>query len=195
MSRSILQRLSAQLRKVIKDNNEYYTCCMDTEDIKIWYVLIKNLPNPYTNGEYLFKLIIPEDFPDNPPSFSALTPNGVMEMGGKICVSIGEFHRNDHNKSGNRGNFGWIPSLGISGFVLQGIINAMLSFDTKDHGVRLNNLTDEQKESLAKKSSSYNSIHHKEIMELFKIHQESFPHLKCFQSSLITTELVPATDS
>jgi hypothetical protein len=78
---------------------------------------------------------------------------------------------------------------------LQGIINAILSFDTKDHGVRLNNLTDEQKESLAKKGSSYNSIHHKEIMELFKIHQESFPHLKCFQSPLIITELVPATDS
>ena len=180
MTRSICQRLHAQFKKVIKDNNEYYTCCMDTENIQTWYVLITNLPDPYTDGEYIFKLTIPNEFPDNPPSFSALTPNGVMEMGGKICVSVGEFHRNDHHKSNSKGDYGWIPSLGISGFVLQGIINAMLSFDTKDHGVRLSNMTDEQKRRLGKLSKEYNLEHNKNIMDLFQIHKECFPDLKCF---------------
>lgn len=180
MTRSLFQRLTAQFKKVIKDNNEYYTCCMDTDDIHIWYVLIKNLPDPYTNGEYIFKLIIPDDFPDNPPSFSTLTPNGAMELGGKICVSVGEFHRNDHHRSGNKGNYGWIPSLGISGFVLQGIVNAMLSFSTKDQGVRLINLNDEQKKELGKASKEYNNKHNKYIVELFSVHKECFPDLKCF---------------
>lgn len=184
MTRSLIQRLSAQLKKVIKDDSEYYTCCMNTEDMTIWYVLIQNLPDPYTNGEYIFKLKIPDDFPDNPPSLSALTPNGVMDMGGKICISLGEFHHNDYHRSGASGNYGWIPSLGISGFILQGIINAILSFDTDDRGVRLNNLTWGEKMELSKKSVDYNVKNNKYIMDLFKVHKDNFPNLKIYSQNV-----------
>lgn len=178
MSRSITRRLDAQLRKIIKDNNEYYTCWMDTEDVKIWYALIKNLPEPYEKGEFLFKLIIPDDFPDNPPSLIALTPNGLLEMGGKICVSVGEFHSNDHYKTNSRGQYGWIPSLGIGGFILQGVVNALLSFTGSEQGVRLNNQPDYIKKELAKNSKQFNIDNNSYISQLLDIHRECFPTLK-----------------
>ena len=178
MSRSIAKKLDAQLKKVLRDNNKYYTCCMDTEDIQKWYVLVKNLPEPYEGGEYIFKLSIPEDFPDSPPSLAALTPNGLFELGGKCCVSIGEFHSNDHHKTNKKGDYGWKPSFGISGFVLQGAVNALLSFTDEERGVRLNNQSDEVKKRLASESREYNIDNNKIPMELLQIHQECFPNLE-----------------
>ena len=45
MSRSISKKImDAQLKKILRDNSEYYTCWIDTEDIKVWYALVRNLP-------------------------------------------------------------------------------------------------------------------------------------------------------
>ena len=184
MTRSFSKRLDAQFKKVLRDNNQYFTCTMDTEDIKIWYVLVKNLPDPYVDGEYIFRLNIPNNFPDNPPSLMAKTPNGVMEIDGKVCVSVGEFHQNDHYKTNSKdGQYGWVPSLGISGFILQGIVNGMISFTDEDEGIRLKNLPDRDKKKLAQQSKEYNLKHHPQIMELLNIHQECFPDLTIYKQN------------
>jgi len=148
-----------------------------------WYVLVQNLPEPFIDGEFLFLLKIPDDFPEDPPSLIALTPNGVMEIGGRVCVSLGEFHKDQHFKTNTKGHFGWIPSLGISGFVLQGIVNALLNFTEGDRGVRLNNLPPEDKQKLAKESKQYNIEHNSHIKDLFIIHRECFPNLAVFSTS------------
>ena len=180
MNRSLPKIMNAQLKKIIKDNNPYFTGCMDTENIRIWYIIVKNLPYPYISGQYLFKIEIPDNFPDEPPSLNALTPNGLMITGGKCCVSIGEFHSNDY-RNNKKGHYGWIPSLGISGFILQGVVNALLSFNNKDTGVRLKNEPDDIKEKLAKESIEYNKKRHKDILELLQIHQECFPDLEVWK--------------
>uniref|UniRef100_A0A6C0LM82 UBC core domain-containing protein n=1 Tax=viral metagenome TaxID=1070528 RepID=A0A6C0LM82_9ZZZZ len=180
---SLARRIDGQFKKVLKDNNNYYTCCIDLDNPLVWYVLIKNLPEPYIDGEYYFKLKLPKDFPDNPPEFEALTPNGLISLGGNVCVSIGIYHRNDHSRSSSRGHFGWQPCLGISGFILQGIINALLSFGDSDHGVRLNNMSDVVKKELAKKSKDYNSEKNKEVKDLFRIHREMFSDLNVWKES------------
>ena len=182
MSRPFAKRIEAQLKKVIRDDNPYYTCCLDTDDVTLWYVLVANLPEPYIGGRYLFKIIIPDNFPDSPPSLVALTPNGLMELGGKICVSLGEFHSNDHYRTNNKGQYGWVPSLGISGFILQGVVNALLSFGDNEKGVRLNNQSNSIKNTLAKQSKEYNVTYNKGILDLFSIHQECFPHLEIFST-------------
>ena len=69
MARSFTKRLDAQFKKVLRDNSQYFTCTIDTEDIKIWYVLIKNLPDPYTDGEYIFQLKIPVSVTEPPKTF------------------------------------------------------------------------------------------------------------------------------
>ena len=181
MSKSLSQRVHAQFKKVLKDNNRYYTCVIDPENIKIWYVLVKNLPEPYIRCEYYFKIELPDNFPEEPPTLIALTPNGVMLTGGQVCVSVGVFHKNDHMKSSSRGHYGWNPSLGISGFVLQGIVNALLCFNEKDVGVRLKNESNETKNKLAIESSEYNMIYNERINDLFEIHKEQFPDLEIYK--------------
>ena len=183
MSRSITKRLEAQLKKILRDDSEYYTCWMDTEDIKIWYALVKNLPDPYEECEFLFKLIIPDNFPDEPPSLRSMTPNGLYEADGKrVCISIGEFHQSDYSKTSKKeGHYGWVPSLGISGFMAQGVVNGLLFFTDEEEGVRLNNKSDIVKRRLSKESKQFNIDHNSQIIELMHVHKECFPLLKIWQ--------------
>ena len=57
-----------------------------------------------------------------PPSIEALTPNGVFELGGPLCISIGEFH--EQHKT-------WVPALGMPGCGRQ-MWNALLCFEAED---------------------------------------------------------------
>ena len=84
-----------QYRLSKKDENINLISYMDEKDIRIWYFLITGLDEPYKEGEYIFKLTAPNSFPQEPPSFEFCTPNGVYELGGKICISVGEYHKND----------------------------------------------------------------------------------------------------
>ena len=104
-----------------------------------------------------------------------------MGLGGIICISIGEYHQADHFRTGKKGDFGWRPSFGISGFISQGVVNGLLSFTDKDEGVRLKNLSNEQKKEMAKDSVEYNKTHNKEIMDLFQVHREMFPDLEVWK--------------
>jgi ubiquitin-protein ligase len=127
---------------------------INEKNIYIWYFLIKGLGDAYEGGKYLFKLTAPKTFPQKPPSFEFLTPNGVFDLGGPICISVGEFHSNDHKK-GSSGEYGWRPALGMMGFAIQ-VLNGLITFDENDHGIRIINTTYEQKQDYAKKSIQYN---------------------------------------
>ena len=172
MPRTLATIVDAQIRKIVKQDEEYYTAVVDPSDVHKVYVLIKNLPDDYKGGEYLFKLVIPDEFPDSPPHLHALTPNGLFQIGGQICVSIGTFHQNDF-KSNKKGTYGWRPAIGLGGFILNGIINAMLHFDDEDSGIRIKLESPEVKKELAQKSAEYNMKHHECICNLFKEFKKS----------------------
>lgn len=166
MPRTLATIVGAQIKKILKENDTFYTALVDSDDVHNVYVMVKNLPDEYRNGEYLFKLRIPDEFPDKPPELYALTPNGLFLIGGQICVSIGTFHQNDYGKD-NSGGYGWRPAIGLSGFIMNGIINALLHFDEDDKGIRIKIQSPDIKKQLANESVEYNKKHHMNIVKLF----------------------------
>jgi ubiquitin-protein ligase len=127
MTSQLTTTLMRQYQNYIRDAHPNYVVHFDEHDIRIWYVLIGGLPHPWERAEIIFQLNIPDTFPHMPPELRCLTPNGLFaENSGKICISIGEFHAREHDSSGG---VGWRPCLGIHGFVVSGLINALLNFE------------------------------------------------------------------
>ncbi len=63
MPRTLAAIVAAQIKKIMKLDEEYYTAVVDLENIHSVYVLIRNLPDDYKGGEYFYKLHIPQEFP------------------------------------------------------------------------------------------------------------------------------------
>lgn len=141
-------------------------------NLKEWYFLVVNLPAPFADGEYIFKLTAPDEFPHKPPGFSFCTQNGVYEPGGPICISIGEFHSDD--AAGKTGAYGWRPALGMFGFARE-VVNGMIDPDYLGGGIRVQNETDDLKAQYAAASSKTNARDHAELMEAFLEFEETHP--------------------
>ena len=157
--------LMAHYKKIEKVDNKYFKCAINPENIKEWYVLIHNLDKPYKNGEYVFKLVMKDSFPDTAPSMRALTPNGVFKAdGGPICTSIGEFHERSFDKTGS---YGYRTALGMYGFIMNAIVNAMLTTDEGEHGIRFFVQGKEERQKLAEESKTYNDLFLTDILGLF----------------------------
>jgi ubiquitin-protein ligase len=48
--------------------------------------------NPYSNGVYHGRLILPKTYPMKPPRIQLLTPNGRYAVGQDICLSVSNYH-------------------------------------------------------------------------------------------------------
>lgn len=153
-------------KKVQKQNNKYFKCAMNPADIKEWYVLVSDMEEPYNNGQYLFRLVMKDTFPDTAPSLRAMTPNGVFTADNlPICTSIGEFHENMFDKSGS---YGYRSALGIYGFIMNSIVNAMLTSEVGNHGIRYIVVSKEERQRLAAESKSYNETKFSHILKMFE---------------------------
>lgn len=119
--------MQAQLKKAMVEDHPNILFDVDESDMKKWHVLVVGLPYPYTNGEFLFSLEMPEGFPLKPPSLRCLTPNGVFELGPRICISIGEYHSRDHRTTSAAAgaDWGWRPALGAIGFARE-VVNGLV---------------------------------------------------------------------
>ena len=148
---------------------------LDETNINIWYFKVLNLPEPYLDGEYIFKLEAPPTFPKSPPIFSFITPNGVFEPGGKICISIGEFHTKDHDDT-PEGSYGWRPALGMIGFA-QEVVNGMIVPDYLNDGVRIMNSSKKQKEKYSEMSINFNQKYHAGLESQFNALETDHPTL------------------
>ena len=134
MSQRRLQKIMTYQLKRAAAGNPHLVPHVDETDCRKWSFLICNLPPPYEGGEYMFCLTATDEFPRKPPVFTFLTPNGVYRPGGKICISIGEFHAGD--KAGKTGSYGWRPALGMIGFA-QEVVNGMLVPESLGGGIRV----------------------------------------------------------
>ena len=131
---------------------------MLTTDIKVWYLLFHDIAgdeNEYVGGSYLCKLVIPDNFPADPPQFYMLTPNGLYGCDGKVCVSIGEFHANSYP-----------ATIGVTGFA-EALVSGLIGWKSMSAGTRLLTTTIEEKKRLATASVAYNAANYSEIMALF----------------------------
>ena len=159
MAARLIARMGRQMQKIIDEDNPYFTAIYDESNFFEWYFIVANLDVPYIDGEYIFKLTAKYDFPHSPPTFEALTPNGMFEIGGPICMSMGEYHARDYSSA----QYGWRPVLGMSGFIKE-VISLMVGCDNDIKGIRINNQSPEQKMALARKSAEYNVLHNSHLI-------------------------------
>jgi hypothetical protein len=151
------------------------------KDINVWYVMIhgiKGNQDEYIGGKYIFKLTIPNNFPAEVFSFECLTPNGVYTPGGKICISIGEYHQKDGPNSQNR-DHGYTPARdgGPDKFVRE-ITNGLIirNHDILERnknnkgmasGINIEFQSIEVTKTMAKNSDSFNRTQYPIIIEAF----------------------------
>lgn len=164
MTPRLARVLHAQYANYVKDPHPNFLVTIDPDDMRVWYFLIVGLDKPWRGGEYIFKLTAPDDFPQKPPVFEFLTKNGLFEPGGRICISIGEFHADD--KPGATGSHGWRQTLGMKGFAVQ-VVNAMICFSDQESGVRIVNQPESMKILHAQNSRKQNSTDWPRIMKGF----------------------------
>jgi len=131
---------------------------MDENDISIWYALIFDIPSAdgaFDGGEYLIKFTIKETFPHSPPSAEFLTPNGIYSLGGRFCVSIGEFHSQNYR-----------PDIGIDGYALAVKGSFMDRTIFADHGgIRIELRDLNICKEMAVNSREYNKTYYGNIIE------------------------------
>jgi ubiquitin-conjugating enzyme E2 J2 len=157
--------LTSQYNRYIRQPEDNIIVVMDDANIKRWYALILGNHEPYHRAEILFMFKVPDEYPHKPPSVECLTPNGIFELGGPLCVSISEFHRES-----------WVKSLGITGYAKQ-LWNALLCFSPDDtiNSIRVTWTSPETRQSLANQSRAYNEKCNKEVYDLVNVYVETHP--------------------
>lgn len=174
--------MMAQYKAFIRLGSEVLMAVVEETDCAVWYFMIvepgdpDNPNNPYAGGEYLFKLTAPNSaarwFPNYPPKFEFLTPNGVFQPGGSICISIGEFHADD--SGGSHSEYGWRPTIGMKGFAREVVNSLVVSLEVGGkivdplEGIRIAVLPDAKKQKLARASRAYNRKHYASVVALFE---------------------------
>jgi ubiquitin-protein ligase len=167
----LVKILAAQIRKAITQGNPNLSYAVHENDMQTIFCRFSGLADNYFGGQYFFKLVVPNDFPNSPPSFIFLTPNGIFDIGGKICISIGEFHAsaNIQGRTDNtHGAAGWRRGLGIPGFA----VNCLSAFIVPEglSGIRIKKESATKVQNYAKASIDYNIKYHKHIVDLFEEH-------------------------
>ena len=160
--------MASQYRNWLKDPSPYFIAAIDEADMNTWVVLIVNMADQFEHGEYLYTFTAGRDFPHKPPeNLICHTPNGVFDLGGKICISIGEFH--GEHKPGDAGRTDiWRPSLGMMGFAA-GVVTAMLTHDFLIGGVRIKGeVSTKEMAQYALRSRGYNDKNNRRLVRLIE---------------------------
>lgn len=128
-----VKMMGAQYAAWLKKPSPHFIAVIpDESDAFTWAVLVTNLDDPFKYGEFIYTFTAGADFPQKPPeNLCSHTTNGVFEKGGKICLSMGEFHAKDQGRTDT-----WRPSLGMPGFA-ENIANSMICYGDLKGGVRI----------------------------------------------------------
>lgn len=170
--------LMAQHAAWIKKPSPHFIAMPDEKDMNTWVILVVNLADQFEYGEYLFTFTAGENFPHKPPeNLVCHTPNGVFETGGKICISIGEFH--GEHKPGDVGrNDLWRPSLGLPGFA-ENIANSMVCYHELKGGVRIvNEFSPSAMKMHARRSREYNHKNNGRLSTIIELAIAEHPNLE-----------------
>lgn len=148
--------MSAQFRNAVKEPHEYLKFAMKSEtETNIWYVLMSGFDGDegeFAGGEYLVRVEMPHDFPFNPPQFYLMTQQGLYEVEKKVCISIGEYHKDQYR-----------AALGVNGFCNQ-LVSGLIGWRDMGGGINIIKTTVAQKKAMAKASREYNIKHYPDIL-------------------------------
>ncbi len=95
--------LMKHFREVLKYRHEYVDVILVDKDTFEFIFRIKNMKgadDEFIGGEYLLRLIPPNDYPYKPPDFKFLTPNGIYELNSSVCLSTGRYHSQNYRATG-----------------------------------------------------------------------------------------------
>lgn len=183
--------VAAHIKKAFESDNPNLLFLPAEDDFNVIFAMAVGLPHPYLSGEIILKLTLSGAFPQVPPELRCLTENGVYMVGGKICISVGEFHTNDVRKNG-QGDWGWRPALGLRGFAIEALngilapnsLNASKHPDSKLGGIGILDTSPAHRAALAAASSDYNAAHNAALMESFMDYATANPTLAASQAWL-----------
>ena len=159
----VVKMLLKQLKEFAGAHPNLSAALLDDGESRVWVVRISGCDAPH-DGEFFFKLIVPNEFPHKPPRFRFITPNGVFLTGMWICISVGEYHAGD--KPGATGSHGWRPALGMKGFALEAL-NGFMNFDGEIHGIGIAIKPRAERAALAAASRDWNRRHAAEVVARF----------------------------
>jgi len=170
------RRFKGELAMMEKHTPEGFDYYVSEDNPYEWWILMKGLKDSsYEGGYYMFKVILPKEYPMKPPSYQILTPNGRFtshisksgktQTSGKICLSNSSYHA-DMWKSV------WYITTILKGF-------QSIWMDDREAGVGhivIKNLKDKaevekfdkNRRKLAKESHQYNIEHFPKIYQKFK---------------------------
>lgn len=151
--------MMGHFRTATKEPNEFIRFAMSEDNACVWYLKFRHIPcfeEEFTDGEYIIKMIAPKDFPYNPPRFFFLTKNGIYEMGVKVCVAIGEYHKEDYP-----------AALGMGGFAAR-LLGGMTGWRELGGGINIIKTTVAEKQKIAKESIGYNKEKNADIDKLIE---------------------------
>jgi len=95
--------LIKHFKEVLKYRHEYVDVIMADKDTFEFIFRIRNMKgsnDEFIGGEYLLRLIPPDNYPYKPPDFKFLTPNGIYELNSSVCLSTGKYHPQQYRATG-----------------------------------------------------------------------------------------------
>ncbi len=145
-------------KEMISVRDSHVDCILADRDTFEFIFRIRNLKgmnDELEEGEYLLKLVPPYNYPLKPPSFIFLTPNGIYDLGGPICISTGEYHSQNYRATGK-----------MIGFA-RDAWTAMVQWKDLGGGIRIiKNRNEKTIRKHAQDSKDYNLAHYAHYIEL-----------------------------
>jgi ubiquitin-protein ligase len=147
--------INAHFKKACKEPAEQLKFYLDPNNATVCYVLIHHVggnEDEYMGGEYIVRMQFPANYPFEPPQFYFMTPNGLYGVETKVCISIGEFHKDEYR-----------ATLGLIGFAKQ-LISGMIGWREMGSGISLMKPTNASLIKAAGESQGYNAEKHTELL-------------------------------
>ncbi|KAB0792099.1 hypothetical protein PPYR_14060 [Photinus pyralis] len=136
-----VKRLMREACELADPTEEYFATPLE-DNLFEWHFTVRGPPNTeFEDGVYHGRILLPSEYPMQPPNIILLTPNGRFEINKKICLSISGHHPES-----------WQPSWSIRTALL-----ALIAFMPTSAAGTIGSLeyTKEERQALAKKSKSW----------------------------------------
>lgn len=93
MATVCVRRLLTELRGMLREPLPNVSVVVDETDLHVWHAVIHGLEDErFKGGEYVLRVLVPQNYPFSPPDFVMLTPSGRFATDKKLCMSNSGFH-------------------------------------------------------------------------------------------------------
>ncbi|KAJ8924935.1 hypothetical protein NQ315_001098 [Exocentrus adspersus] len=166
-----VKRLMREAIELANPTEEYSACPLE-DNLFEWHFTVRGPPSTeFEGGYYHGRILLPSQYPMQPPNIILLTPNGRFEVNKKICLSISGHHPES-----------WQPSWSIRTALL-----ALIAFMPTPAAGTIGSLdyTAEERQILAKKSRLWECPTCGRISEKLSSQNGAGPALTQEESSLL----------